>query len=84
MNALPAPYMVRREFDRMGATLAQQSRRYTSEDMAQQHEAGRREGWCEAILWLARNTGALILFGVCVGVTLAVVCAPMLSFILGV
>ena len=81
-RAIPSPYMVQREVDRMAATIAQQAGRlYTSEQMAQQHTAGVTEGWRQARWWLAGNTGALIAFGVCVGVTLTIFVGPMVAFI---
>ena len=84
MSALPSPYALRREVDRMDSILVQQTGRlYTSEQMAQQHTCGVKEGWRQARGWQARNTGVLIAFGVCVGVTLAVVFGPMVGFMLG-
>jgi hypothetical protein len=80
-GAMPAPYMVRREIDRMDTILAQQTGRlYTSEQMAQQHTCGVKEGWRQARGMIARHGAVLVAFGVCVGITLAVIVGPMLAF----
>ena len=75
MNALPSPYMVRRAVD-MTANDA-------NARMVQQYKSGVEEGWRQARGWLACKTGALIAFGVCVGVTLTIFVGPMVAFILG-
>lgn len=69
---MPSPYTIRREVDRLSATI--------NDRLIQQREAGIAEGKRLSRAWLARNTGALIAFGVCVGVTLAVVLLPMFSW----
>ena len=75
MNALPSPYTLRREVDSFRETL--------NARMAQNYTAGVAEGWRQARWWLAGNTGVLIAFGVCVGVTLTIFVGPMVAFILG-
>jgi hypothetical protein len=72
-GAMPAPYAIRKAVDAFGETV--------NAKLTQQYRAGVAEGWRQARGWQARNTGVLIAFGVCVGVTLAVVFGPMISFI---
>ena len=74
-GAMPSPYMAQREID----ITANEAKAI----VVQHYASGVAEGWRQARGWLARNTAALIAFGVCVGVTLAVVCAPMVGFMLG-
>lgn len=76
MSAMPSPYTIRREVDRLSATI--------NDRLIQSREAGIAEGKRLSRAWLARHGGALIAFGVCVGITLAVVLLPMIGFIFGV
>lgn len=78
MSAMPSPYLLRREFDRYADLLRQVKESRASN--AQHYAAGIAEGKRLSRAWLARNTGALIAFGVCVGVTLAVVLLPAMSW----
>lgn len=71
-EAMPAPYAALRVVDA--------AKREASVLMAQNYTAGVAEGWRQAHGWIARNTAVLIAFGVCVGVTLAVIVGPMLAF----
>jgi hypothetical protein len=71
-EAMPAPYAALRVVDA--------AKREASALMAQQYRSGVAEGWRQAHGMIARHGGALIAFGVCVGVTLAVIVGPMLAF----
>lgn len=77
-GAMPAPYLVRKEVDRFGDLL--QARLADRERLLQHYNAGKRDALREARWWMARNTAVLVAFGVCVGVTLAVVFAPAIAW----
>lgn len=75
---MPPPYLVRKEVDHVAGLLRQLQESKVRE--AQNHTAGVAEGWRQSWGWRARNTAVLIAFGVCVGVTLAILAAPMLAW----